>query len=163
MIVIRCAKLVLNIFNFVRILNNSIVKYMLFLFLFFGACNASETVKEENVITDYTVKIEVNSAELENDELFITYYEYQTNTYNWNPYTISYDTNGNSLPVIITLENYSFRYIEGEVYRNNNIPSQISLKISVNDEVVIDESKTGTGNEYVTIKFNYDIKTKKNL
>lgn len=133
------------------------------MFVFLGACKTAETAPEENIITNYTVKIEVSSEESANDELFITYYEYQTNTYNWNPYPISYDSNGNPLPIIITLENYNFRYIEGEVYRNNNIPSKISLKISVNDEVVIDESKTGNGNEYVTIRFNYDIKTKKNI
>lgn len=133
------------------------MKNILLLFLFLGACTSAETAPEEITLTDSTIKIEVISSKLTSDEIFITYYEYQTDTYNWKPYPISYDSSGNPEPVIITLEKYNYRYVAGEVYRNNNISSKISLKISVKDEVVIDESKTGNGNEYVTIRFNYDI------
>lgn len=139
------------------------MKKILILLILIISCTTAETVIEEETLTDNTIKIEVTSSEIANDEIFITYYEYQTDTYNWKPYPISYDSSGNPEPVIIILENYNYRYIAGEVYRNNNIPSKITLKISVNDEVIIDESKTGNGNEYVTIRFNYDIKSKKNI
>ena len=45
----------------------------------------------------------------------------------------------------------------------NSIFEWIEFKGSLHDEVIIDESKTGNGNEYVTIRFNYDIKSKKNI
>lgn len=124
------------------------------------SCTNSSTEEEqvEVVLTDNVVRIEVLTGEPNNDELFITYYEYETDTYNWNAYPFSYDGQGNPEPIIITFDDYDFRYIEGEVYRNNPSSASISLKIYLNDELIIDETKIGDGIEYVLVKFNYDIK-----
>ena len=140
--------------------------YFFALCVFIG-CTATaaedDDLPDEVSLEDNTIRIEVLTGEANYDELFITYYEYETDTYNWQPYVFNYNTQGEPEPVIINLENYDFRYVSGEVYRNNPSPASITLKIFVNDKIVIEETKTGDGSEYVLIPFNYDIKDQVSL
>jgi hypothetical protein len=138
--------------------------YILNFVLIFG-CTSASVVEEEQQVTevlDKTVRIEVLTAQ-ENDAIYITYYQYETNDTNWQQYFFTYDAQGNAEPIVINFEDYDFRYIEGEVYRNNTITSELFLKIYVDDELVVDESDTGDGTDFVNIKFNYDILKEENI
>lgn len=140
------------------------MKKLLIIVLFIFSCSSATTEDEiNNISSDNVVKIEVLSEELNADELVISYYEYQTDSYSLKAYPVSYDGQGNPLPIIIEIKNYNFRYISGEVYRNNPIRTRINLKIYLNDEVIINESVVGNGVAYPIIRFNFDIKTKKNI
>jgi len=121
-------------------------------------------------IFNKSVRIEVLTDNKENDAIYITYYDYTKNEHNWKQYLFKYDTLGNAKPIIIDSVqnkifkkyNYNYRYIEGEIYRPNSIPDALHLKIYVDDELVFDESEQGEDDEFVIIKFNYDILTKTN-
>jgi hypothetical protein len=133
------------------------------LVLAFG-CASSTSDEEEQVteVLDKTVRIEISSLQ-ENDAAQISYYDYVNDTDIFNEYLFDYDSSGNAIPVVITLDDYDFRYIRGEVYRKNSIPVQLSLKIYVDDELIIDESKTGNGTDWINISFNYDILKQENI
>ena len=48
-------------------------------------------------------------------------------------------------------------------YRNNPSTEEISVKVYVDDELVIEEAERGKNGEYAEIRFNYDIVLKKNI
>lgn len=128
------------------------------LIIVFG-CSTITTIEESTEVLDKTIRIEVLTKQPEDDAIYITYYDYLTDLDNWQQYFFTYDTQGNAEPIVITLTDYDFRYVRGEIYRNNTIPTELSLKIYVDDELVIDESKEEDGNTFVNIKFDYDIVT----
>lgn len=132
--------------------------YFVFISVHFISCTTTNSDVNINEFTPKTIRIEVLTEEPNYDELSITYYEYQTDTYNLKAYTCNYDDNGNPEPIIINLENYDFRYVSGEVYRNNSSESGISLKIFSDDEEIVSEYETGDGTKFVTLTFNYDLK-----
>ncbi len=139
--------------------------FLLLLITFTFSCTLDNTETEEVINTevlDKTVRVEVNTLQ-ENDAVYISYYDYITDTYIFDQYFFDYDSSGNANPIVITLNDYDFRYVTGEVYRNNSIPSQLSLKVFVDDEIVVDESETGDGSAFVNIKFNYDIAKQENI
>ena len=84
-------------------------------------------------------------------EIFVTNYffiykatfDYKTNTNPLVVHEFSYDTAGQPIPLVLTFENYDFRFINGEAYRNNPSTEEISVKIYVDDELVIEEAERG--------------------
>ncbi|WP_405564986.1 hypothetical protein [Polaribacter sp. Asnod6-C07] len=130
--------------------------FLLLLVVYSCTTATTETEEETTEILDKTVRIEIDTT-LENDAVQIAYYDYLTDAHILEQHIFEYDSSGNAITKVITLDDYDFRYIEGEVYRNNPISDQLSLKIYVDDELVVDESKTGDGSEYINISFNYDI------
>lgn len=137
--------------------------YILNFVLIFG-CTTAATEEEEQVteVLDKIVRIEITTLQ-EKDAVQISYYDYITNAYILEQHIFDYDSSGIAIPKVITLDDYDFRYIQGEIYRNNPIPVQLSLKIYVDDVLIIDESKTGDGTEYINIGFNYDILKEENI
>ncbi|MDP5107238.1 MAG: hypothetical protein NWQ31_13825 [Polaribacter sp.] len=130
--------------------------FLLLLVVYSCTTPTAETEEETTEISDKTVRIEISTT-LENDAVQITYYDYVDDTDILNEYIFDYDSSGNAIPVVITLDDYDFRYIRGEVYRKNSIPNELTLKIYVDDELIIEESKTGDESEWINIGFNYDI------
>lgn len=138
------------------------MKKILILFSLLAALGCTTATAEEEEgsteVLDKTVRIEISTLQ-ENDAVQISYYDYITDSYILEQHIFEYDSFGTAITKVITLNDYDFRYITGEFYRNNPIPVQLSLKIYVDDELIIDESKTGDGTEYINISFNYDILT----
>jgi hypothetical protein len=52
-----------------------------------------------------------------------------------------YRGQNNLFLLVLTFENYDFRFINGEAYRNNPNTEEISVKVYVDDELVIVEAK----------------------
>ena len=145
------------------------MKKLIYTFCFVLALGCSSATEENEtelgiVSPDNEVRIEVTTNE-PSDEIFVNYYVYQTDDYNLKLYPFNYDSQGNADPVIITLSNYDFRYIQGETYRNRaNISSPLTLKIYLNNELIIEETPIQDANNTNSrITFNYDIVTKKNI
>lgn len=130
--------------------------------LIFGCTVASTEEEQVTEVLDKTIRMEITTLQ-QSDAVQISYYDYITDTYIVEQHIFDYDSSGNAIPKIITLTDYDFRYITGEIYRNNPIPVEISLKIYVDDELIIEESKTGDGSEYINISFNYDILKQENI
>ena len=138
-------------------------KLFLLLILIYSCTNATSEIEEGSTeVLDKTVRIEITTLQ-ENDAVQISYYDYLTDGDNFRQHIFEYDSSGKAIPVVITLEDYDFRFIRGEIYRKNPIPVQLSLKIYVDDVLIIDESKTGDGKEYINISFNYDILKEENI
>ncbi|WP_397445646.1 hypothetical protein [Polaribacter sp. R77954] len=130
--------------------------------LIFGCTVASTEEEQVTEVLDKTIRMEITTLQ-QSDAVQISYYDYITDTYIVEQHIFDYDSSGSAIPKIITLTDYDFRYITGEIYRNNPIPVEISLKIYVDDELIIEESKTGDGSEYINISFNYDILKQENI
>ena len=122
------------------------------------SCSSATTVEEEEQLSseDRVVKMEFSTTELTFDEIRISYFDYLTNTYPLVVHQFSYDSSGNVIPFVITFENYNYRYINGEVYRNNPNTEEISVKIFVDDELVIEDTGKGENGEYAQISLSYD-------
>jgi len=116
------------------------------------------------VSPDNVVRIEITTLE-PNDEILVNYYVYQTDDYSLGVYPFSYDSQGVAEPIVITLENYNFRYIQGETYRNKvSDAAPLTLKIFLNDELILEEStEVSTTNRNGLIRFNYDIVKKESI
>lgn len=141
------------------------MKKLVFIFgiLVFFSCGSADTeIDKETTLEEKSVRIEVTTLQA-NDAVQVSYYDYVTDSYIFNQYIFEYDSSGMAIPVVISLDNYDFRYVQGEIYRNNPIPTALSLKIYIDEELIIDESKTGDGSEYINIGFNYDILTSSNI
>ena len=143
------------------------MKKLIFIFglILFNSCTASTTAEEENLVSgkDRVVRMEFNTTLLSFDEIRISYFDYKTNTNPLVVHEFSYDTAGQAIPLVLTFENYDFRFINGEAYRNNPSTEEISVKVYVDDELVIEEAERGENGEYAEIRFNYDIVLKKNI
>lgn len=146
------------------------MKNLVFIFgliLFYSCSNATAVDEEieEMSAEDRVVKMEFNTTQLSFDEIRISYFDYTSDT---NPYPVVvhqflYDSSGLPIPLVLTFENYNFRYINGEAYRNNPNTEEISVKIFVDDELVVEETGKGEDGEYAEIRFNYDIKLKSDI
>lgn len=145
------------------------MKKLLFFFsvIILSSCSSATTEVENDVDTispeDRVVKFEFNTTELTLDEIRISYFDYVTNTYPVVVHNFTYDSSGEPIPFVMTFENYNYRYISGEAYRNNPNTEEISVKIYVNDEIVVEEVGKGEDGEYAEIRFNYDIDLMKDI
>ena len=145
------------------------MKKLIFIFsiIILNSCSSVSNIEEENEDSispeDRVVRFEFNTTELVLDEIRISYFDYLTNTYPVVVHNFSYDSSGQPIPFIMTFENYDYRYIYGEAYRNNPNTEEISVKIYVNDELIIEEIGKGEDGEYAEIRFNYDINLMKNI
>lgn len=145
------------------------MKKLLFIFsiIILNSCSSVSNSEEENPDSisseDRVVRFEFNTTELVLDEIRISYFDYLTNTYPVVVHNFSYDSSGQPIPFIMTFENYDYRYIYGEAYRNNPNTEEISVKIYINDELIIEEIGKGEDGEYAEIRFNYDINLMKNI
>ena len=119
--------------------------------------------EEDPTRADRIIKFEFNTTELQSDEIRISYFDYVTNTYPVVVHNFEYDSSGQPIPFVMTFENYDYRYIYGEAYRNNPNTEEISVKIYVNDELVVATSGKGEDGEYAELRFNYDIDLMKNI
>jgi hypothetical protein len=144
---------------------NKLLYFSLLVFVISCTSPIEENTEEFGIISpDNVVKIEITTEE-PNDEIFINYYVYQTDSYDLQLYPFTYDSQGNANPIVITLNNYDFRYIQGETYRNrvsSNIP--LTLKLYLNDEIIVEEkSVIDEKNTNARITFNYDIRRKESI
>ncbi|PQJ80598.1 hypothetical protein [Polaribacter porphyrae] len=146
-----------------------IISILSFTLIIFCSCSTpsseEDTTDPDDIISaeDRVVKMEFNTTEINSDEIRISYFDYLTNTYPVVVHQFSYDSSGQPIPFVITLENYNYRYINGEAYRNNPNPKEISVKVFVNDELAVEDIGKGEGGEYAEIRFNYDIDLMKSI
>lgn len=145
------------------------MKKFLFSLSFIVILGCSSAILEEEadfgvVSSDNVVRIEITTSE-PNDEILVNYYVYQTDDYDLDLYPFSYDSQGIAGPVVIRLDNYDFRYIQGETYRNKvSDAAPLTLKIFLNDEVILEEtSEVSNTNRNGLIRFNYDIVKKESI
>ena len=120
------------------------------------SCSSPSEESNNNLIDSFVV-IEFSTTEPNFDEIMVSYYLPETATYSLKPYTFAYDSDDNPLPLKITLENYTSRIIDGEAYRDNHSLARLSVKLYVDGELVLEDSKKGTAETIATVSFKYTI------
>lgn len=145
-----------------KIYASTIKKFFYFLSLFILCSCATVTGEDDaDVIPseDRIVKFVFTTQEPNYDEVHVSYYDYKTDAHLVEILPFSYDNAGNALPLELVLENYDFRYIDGEGYRNNHSTAELAVQVFVNDEMVVEDADRGTSSRYARVLFNYDIAT----
>lgn len=128
--------------------------------IFLSACTPTGTNEEgeEIVPLDETdVRFEFRTTEPNYDEIELVYYEHTVDAFRDSTMVFNYDNNGNPLPLILLWENHGFKYLRGEIYRNNFSPAELNVTIFVNDTEVFTETKAGNPNQYARITWDYTI------
>lgn len=136
---------------------------ILFSALLLFACGTTSSEEEdEEVISleDAVVRFVFTTTEPNYDEVHVSYYDNKLDPPGPNAgvYPFSYDNSGNALPLEIVIEDYNFRYIDGEAYRNNHSEAQLSVQVYVNDRLILEDDDRGNSNRYATVFFrNIDL------
>lgn len=120
---------------------------LLSIFFFISCTPVGETV-EEIPLTETDVRLEFYTQESNYDEIEFSYYDNKTDKFNNETLVFNYDNSGNPLPLILNWEDFGYKYVRGEAYRNNFSIAELTLKLYVNDELVFEETQAGNSNAY---------------
>jgi hypothetical protein len=130
--------------------------------LLYASCSTtSETIIPVVVeIVPRNVEIVLTTNAPSFDEIWVTYKDFDLNTPEQNIFgarQFDYDNSGNPEPIIISLPDYRYLEIEGNSYRNNDLPYMIKAQIYIDNELVLTDESVGSEGVYATINFNYTI------
>jgi len=89
--------------------------------------------------------------------VMITYYDFSIGTDIAKAYPFEYDIDGNSLPLKIIFENYKYKTIRGEGFRNNFSEAEIKVQLYIDSRLVKERKSNGTSTIFARVNFNYDI------
>nr|WP_298989040.1 hypothetical protein [uncultured Polaribacter sp.] len=129
---------------------------LLSIFFFISCTPVGETV-EEIPLTETDVRLEFYTQESNYDEIEFSYYDNKTDKFNNETLVFNYDNSGNPLPLIVNWEDFGYKYVRGEAYRNNFSIAELTLKLYVNDELVYEETQAGNSNAYARVVFDHTI------
>jgi hypothetical protein len=134
------------------------MKKVTLLITFFSifSCTTSSDIKEIEYTTK-DVEIIFSTTEPNHDEIMITYYDIDLATDVSAPYEFRYDTNGNSLPIKIIFDNYKYKFLDGEVFRNNFSTAELKVEVYVEEKLFLEEASKGTSNTFARVKFNFNL------
>lgn len=104
------------------------------------------------------VKLEFFTTEPNYDEIEFSYYDNETDKFISQTIQFKYDNNGSPLPLIIKWDNFTYKYVRGEGYRNNFSSAELNFNLYVNDVLVYQEKSSGNSNAYARVVFDYTIK-----
>lgn len=121
---------------------------MLLSIFFFISCTPVGESVEEIPLTETDVRLEFYTQESNYDEIEFSYYDNKTDKFNNETLVFNYDNSGNPLPLILNWEDFGYKYVRGEAYRNNFSIAELTLKLYVNDELVFEETQAGNSNAY---------------
>lgn len=128
--------------------------------LFISSCTTTETVEEiEEVvqITPKNVEIVLTTTQPDFDEIVLSYYDFDEESWIYGPRQFVYDANGNPEPIIISLPDYKYKTIEGNAYRKNNWTSSLKAQVFIDNVLVKEEERFGTSLVYAQVFFDYTI------
>lgn len=125
--------------------------------IFISSCNPLADEEGKIPLSETDVRIEFTTTEAQYDELEFSYYDNATDRFVNETLVFDYDNSGNSLPLIVNWEDFGYKYVRGEAYRNNFSPAELSMKLYVNDELVLEETEYGNPNIYARVIFDYTI------
>lgn len=132
-------------------------KLMIIVLVFLSfSCSTENELEETPETTPRNVKIILTTNEPKFDEIVVSYRDFDKMEWVFGPRQFEYDTNGNSLPIIISFDDYTHEEIVGEAYRKNNFSSFIKVQIFVDDKLVLEKISVGTENSYASVNFGYE-------
>lgn len=132
---------------------------LLAVLLFVFSCSNNSIPLPPDEIEEFSNYIEIvfTTKEPNYDEVMATYYDFKNNQDVAAPLIFKYDTNGDPLPLKIIFDNYKFKSIRGEVFRNNFSEAELKVQLYIEGELVLEEKSKGTNNSFAKVIFDYDI------
>lgn len=131
-------------------------KIVLFL-LFFGTISCSTTTDNPETPQNKINNIELvfTTTEPNNDEIMITYYDIAKADNVSGPHQFVYDNDGKPLPLILKFDDYKYKFLDGEAFRNNFSTSELRVKIYVNGELLEERFDSGTSTTFATLDISF--------
>ena len=126
-------------------------------FLFSCTPGGMQNEQEEIPLAETDVRFEFRTTEPVYDEIELVYYDHKIDAFRDSTMVFKYDNANNPLPIILEWENHGFKYLRGEVYRNNFSPSELNVRILVNDIEVFTDTQAGNANQFARITWDYTI------
>lgn len=135
------------------------MKKIVFLLLFIVAvsCSTSSENPEEPQSKINNIEIIFTTTEPNNDEIMITYYDIASANNVSGPYQFIYDNNGNPLPIKLTFDDYKYRFLDGEAFRNNFSISELKVQVFVNGEMIVERVSKGSSTTFATVDISFKI------
>lgn len=130
---------------------------LLLLITYISCSTPGEITEEELIAQAKDIEIILTTTEPDFDEIMVAYRDFDIDDWIYGPRQFDYDSDGNPLPIIISLPDYIHPTIEGNAYRNNTIPSSLKVQLFVNDSLVLEDQSVGTPTTYATVNFDYVI------
>ncbi len=101
------------------------------------------------------VEIRLTTTRYDYDEIVVSYYDFDILDWVYGPMQFEYEIDGSPKPIIISFPDYKYEKIEGNAYRNNDLPYGINAKILINGELVLEKDTIGSPGIYASISFEY--------
>ncbi len=123
-------------------------------------CSGTKTPEDAaQELEDATTDVEIifTTSEPNHDEIMVTYYDIKQGKDITQPYVFEYDQNGNSLPLKIIFDNYEYRFLDGETFRNNFSESELRVQVYFEGNLHSDEASYGTSNSFARVNFSFKI------
>ena len=130
---------------------------LLFLFIVVISCSTTSDNPESPQNKINNVELVFTTTEPNNDEVMITYYDIAKADNVSGPHNFVYDNNGKPLPLIIKFDDYKYKFLDGEAFRNNFSTSELRVKIFVNGELLVERFDRGTNTTFATLDISFRI------
>lgn len=127
----------------------------LVLITYISCSTPGEITEEEIVAQKKDIEIVFTTTELDFDEIMVHYRDFDNGDWIYGPRQFEYDSVGNPLPMVIFLPDYKHPTVEGNAYRNNNLPSALKVQLFINDSLVLEDESVGSSLNYATVNFDY--------
>lgn len=129
------------------------------LFLFFVAISCSTTSDNPDLPQNKINNVELvfTTTEPNSDEVMITYYDIAKGDNVSGPHNFVYDNDGKPLPLIIKFDDYKYKFLDGEAFRNNFSSAELRVKIYVNGELLVERFNRGTNTTFATLDISFRI------
>lgn len=127
--------------------------------LFFATISCTTTSENpeapQNIINN--IELVFTTTEPNNDEIMITYYDIAKADNVSGPHQFIYDNDGKPLPLILKFDDYKYKFLDGEAFRNNFSTSELRVQIFVNGELLVERFDRGTSTTFATLDISFRI------
>lgn len=103
------------------------------------------------------VEIVFTTTEPNTDEIMITYYDIAKADNVSGPHNFVYDNDGKPLPLVLKFDDYKYKFLDGEAFRNNFSTSELRVQIYVNGELIVERFDRGTSTTFATVDISFRI------
>ncbi|PQJ75081.1 hypothetical protein [Polaribacter gangjinensis] len=133
-------------------------KFFLFLLLL-GTISCTTTSDNPDLPQNKINNVEIvfTTTEPNTDEIMITYYDIAKADNVSGPHNFVYDNDGKPLPLVLKFDDYKYKFLDGEAFRNNFSTSELRVQIYVNGELIVERFDRGTSTTFATVDISFRI------
>lgn len=118
--------------------------------------SSNDSVIEKPIeIVPKNVEVRLTTTRPDYDEIVVSYFDFDISDWVYGPMQFEYEIDGSPKPIIISFPDYKYDKIEGNAYRNNDLPYGLNAKIFINEELVLEQDSIGSTGIYASVSFEY--------